>query len=124
MSRLNNLCFARDGQPFDDIVELAYISRPIVALKDRKSCRGDSPNMASAFLFGPFQKNQENRLDIFKSFTQGWNAELVDIQPIVQIETEPTGLDVGKQILIRGGNDADVDLTAAGISQGIDGVVF
>src|SRR5690349_590683 len=124
MSRLNNLGLACDSQPFDDIVEFAYISGPIVFLKNSKSCGGDSPNAAPAFLSGPLQKNQKNRLDIFEPFTQGWNAELVDIQPIIQIEAETAGLDVGKQIFIRGGDDADVDLTAAGITQGIDGVIF
>ena len=124
MGRLNNLCFAGDGQPFDDIVELAYVSRPVVVVKDGKRCRVDSPNAAPAFLFGPLQKNQENRLDIFEPFTQRWNAQLVDIQPIVEIEAETTGLDVGEQIFIRGGEDADVDLVAACVSQGIDSMVF
>src|SRR5574337_648459 len=123
MSRLNNLCFACDGQPFDDIVEFAYISRPVVIPKDSEGCRGDSPNAAPALLSGPFQKNQKNRLDVLKSFTQGWNAQLVDVQSIVQVEAKTTGLDLGKQIFVRGGDDADIDLTTAGISQGIDGVI-
>ena len=116
MSRLNDLCFAGDGQPFDNIVELADVSRPVVVLKDGEGRRVDSPNTTAAFLFGPLQKNQENRFDIFEPFAQRRNPELVHIQPIVEIEAEPTGLDVGQQILICGGDDADVDLVAAGIT--------
>ncbi len=88
MSRLNNLRFACDGQPFDDIVELAYISRPIVVLKDSKSSRSDGPNTTPAFLFGALQKNQRIGSNIFKPFPQRRNTELVDIQPIIQIEAD------------------------------------
>ena len=124
MSRLNDLCFAGDSQPFDNIVELADVSRPVVVVKDGKGCRVDSPNTTPALLFGSFQENQENRLDVFEPFAQRRNPELVHIQPIVEIEAETTGLDVGQQILIGGGDDADIDLATAGIAQWIDRMVF
>ncbi len=124
MVRLDNVLLTCDCQPFHDIVQFTDIARPVVALEHGKRCWCDRFDTAPAFLSGALEKDPQNWFNVVRPFTQRRDAQLIDVEPIVEIEPEAAGLDMGKQVLICSGDDADVDLVAACIAERIDHVIF
>ena len=116
--------FAGDREPLYDIVQFPYVSGPTIAFHHVQRLMADSPDATTPLAAGNLQKRFENRMDVFGPFPQWRHAELVNIQPIVEVETKAALFDQIGQLLVGCGDDADVDLDAAYTTQGFDDVVF
>ena len=84
MVRLDRLVLTCNGEPFDYVVQLAYVAGPVVGLQDGQRGRGDAFDAAAMVAAGGFQERYQDRLDIFWPLVQRRDAQLVDVQPIVE----------------------------------------
>src|SRR5215203_5696697 len=106
MMGLDDICFTGDGQPLDEVMQLTNVAGPVVPHEDCQCSRRNCGNPASALSSGLFEETEENRFDIVRSFTQRRNAELINVEPVVQIQSESPGFNVSQQVLVRCGDDA------------------
>ena len=73
---------------------------------------------------GDFQEGCQDRFDIFWSFAERRDAQLVDVQPIIEVQAESPGFDLSRQILVRSCNHANVYTDGARVAQRIELVIF
>ena len=93
MVRLDHLIFAGNGEPFDHVVQFPYIARPVVGLQDGQRGWGDAFDATAMISAGDLQERCQNWLDIFGSFAERRDAQLVDVQSIVEVQAESSGFD-------------------------------
>jgi hypothetical protein len=91
-----------------------------VALQDGQRGWGDALDATSMIPAGDLQERCQNRLDIFWPFAERRDAQLVDVQSIVEVQAESPGFDLSRQIFVRGSDHANVDADAACVAQRID----
>ena len=48
--------------------------------------------------------------DVLATFTQGWHVNGHDVQAVIEVSAKTTGSDLGGEIAIGGGDDADIDV--------------
>ena len=113
---LDHLVFTCDGESFDHVVQLPYVAGPVVALQDGQRGWGDALDATAMILPGSFQERCQNRFDIFWSFAERRDAQLIDVQPVIEVQSEAPGFDLSGQVFIRGGDYAYVDVDAVRVA--------
>ena len=101
-------------------MQLPYVAGPVVALQEGQRGWGDAFDATAMIPAGDFQKGCQDRFDIFWSFAERRDAQLVDVQPIIEVQAESTGFDLSRPIFVRSRNHANVDADAARVAQRID----
>ena len=91
MLRLDRLALAGNGEPFDHIVQLSNVAGPVVALQDDQRGWVDAFDATAMIPAGDIQERCQNRFDIFGSLAERRDAQLIDVQPIIEVQAEPPG---------------------------------
>jgi len=105
--RLNDVPLADGNDPFDGILQFPDVAGPGVPDED---FHGSPAESQAAIQPGcvPLQEDSDVLLDIFGPFPQRWEVEAQDVQPIIQVGAEPVGGNELFEILVGGGDKADV----------------
>ena len=91
MLRVDPVCFAGDGEPFGHIMEFPDVARPGVASQEGQGVGGDAGDAAATLDAGLLQKALKDRLDVLGPFTERRQAELIYVEPVVEVEPEAAG---------------------------------
>src|SRR4030095_13473405 len=95
---------------FDNVFELADVAGPVVLLKPCgvRLCQRGRLDSESCRHFRNGMSRQER--DVVGSGTKGWQRQWEHVQPVEQILAEPARAHFLGQVLVRGGDDPNVDL--------------
>src|SRR5690349_12411533 len=124
MVRLDRSALAGDCQSLHHIMKFSDVAGPIVFFEQCQRIGSDALNAASTMFSCVLEKGSENGRNVVRAFAERWEAELIHVQSIEQIETKTTGLDLNRQVFVSGRDDADVHFDAVRIAEGIDDVIF
>ncbi len=124
MFRCDLALLATDGHPLDGVMEFPDISRPAITLQQRKRVGPDTAKPFAPLSPGRVEKRIENRFDVFRTFPQGRDSELIDVEPIIEIQPKALFFDEIREFLVGRRNDSDIDLGAPYASQRFDNMVL
>ena len=96
-----------DG-PFDHVPEFPDIAGPVVALQFHDTGAGQSWLGTTQFFHGQFHEMAGQQRDVIQPFLQWQDLNGKDIEPVVEVFTEPAGRDVFFQVAIGRGNDPHI----------------
>ena len=99
---------AAHGQRGEDVLQLAHISRPLIT-RQRGDCRG-AQRRAAADARGrlaPEMFGQHG--DVLAAIAKSRHGDVDDVEPVEEVEPEPSAVHLAAQIAIGGRDDPDVD---------------
>ncbi|GAB3484895.1 hypothetical protein GCM10027398_44490 [Azotobacter salinestris] len=85
---LDDPAFAEDHRPLDDVLQFAHVARPVVAHQHAQGPRGD----------------------VGAALAQRRHGDGEDVEPVIEILAEAALLYHASQVVVGGGEDAQVDL--------------
>src|SRR5215831_13239159 len=100
---------AEDDGPLDDVFEFAHVTGPVVGFEQLHRAPVNSVDGATeafAVLGGEMRGQQR---DVFGALAQRRQPQREDVQPVIEIAAEPSGLYIFHQIAIGGGDDPNVN---------------
>src|SRR6202795_1159296 len=97
-----------DDQPLDHVAELAHVARPVVGEEVGERLGGDG--LRAPPVLGREERDEvlHQGRDIFFSLAEWRHLNRDDVEPIKEILAEAAGADLLLEVLVRGGDDADV----------------
>ncbi len=111
---------AEDDSAEHGVFQLADIARPVVARDQRHGFRPDAANGAAFLCRETRQKPPGEIGDIIAALAQGRDGDGEDVEAIVEVFAEAALLHKFDQVLVGGGDDADIDLDGFLATDGID----
>src|SRR5690606_13475730 len=93
----------------DDVLELADVSGPVVALQCGDLAFGERRSGLAQLLRYARDEMGRERKDVFLALAKRRDAERKHAQAIIKVLTETPGAHVGGEIVVGGGDDANVD---------------
>ncbi len=93
---------------FDGVLQLAHVARPRMPLETTHHFRRDRQRFFVEFTIVNLDEMIDQERQIFKPLSQGRKLDYKDVEAIVQILSKTAGGNLRFEVLIRGGNDADV----------------
>jgi len=103
------LVFGQNHQPFDEVLHLPDIARPIVAAQDGQGLGGKG-QFAGVFLGNLVEKMDQQARDVLLALAKRRRLQGEDVQAVIEVRPKRTLLGQGGQILVGGGQDAHVHL--------------
>ena len=92
------------------VFELADVARPVEGREHAQRLRRDQADALALFGGKARQEMPGQRRDVGGAVAQRRHRDREDVQAIEQVFAKAPGFDVGDQVAIGGGDDADVDL--------------
>ncbi len=99
-----------DHQPLDQVPQLPDVSGPFVLLEDRHRIRGDFFHPQPLLLPVQLEKMPDQQRNILPALAEGRHHDRHDVQPIEEVFPKGAFFDFLQEILVRRGEDADIDL--------------
>jgi hypothetical protein len=93
----------------DHVAQLANVARPAVGLQAGQRGRGDArrrPARARRCRSGQLLGQPD---DAGRALAQGRDGERDDREPVIEVEPEGAARDVGAEVAVGGGQEADID---------------
>src|ERR1043166_5998082 len=104
----NHSVLAHDRRSLDDVPQLADVARPVVVQQRRHGLRVQVQRMHVQLLAKLPQKGGRQLRDVFWTLSQRWNANVEDVDPVIEIGAELAACNGLSQVSIRRGDDAHV----------------
>src|SRR6516225_1307974 len=117
MRRRNQSTFTHDERSLERIAQFSHVAGPVVSKERFSGIHGQLCRLTAEQPPELLEKQITDFENIARAFTQGGNADVEYLQPVVQVVTEFPLLDRSLQITIRRGNDAHIRLLGADGSQ-------
>ena len=95
----------QDGGHLDHVFQLADVARPAVAAEQVQGIFCQSKIIPAGKLF--YEQFGE-WLDVLRPLAQGWHLQGDNVQAVIEVFTKATGLHLFLQVLVGGGDEADV----------------
>src|SRR6476620_2612255 len=124
MVRLDRSALAGDCQSLHHVMKFPYVAGPIVSLEQCQRLGSDALNAASTMFSRVLEKGFQDGCNVVRPCAERWEAKLIHVQSIEQVEAKAAGLDLSRQVFVGGRDDADVHFDAVRIAEGIDDVIF
>src|SRR5947199_180246 len=95
------------------MLELAHVSLPFVRAERAVGVGGEGPRRALQARRGRGEEVLDQERQVLDPLAQRRQQDRDDVQPVVQVLAEAPRLHFGLEVLVGGGEDADVDLEGA-----------
>ena len=111
------------GHTLDDVAQFAHITGPVVGAQNRPH-RRRKRFFRPAFPVTDFlQEKFRQRLNVLRPLAQRGEVDLNDVDAVIQVFSETPFFDEGRQVLVRGANDPNIDVVRFGAAHRKDGLI-
>lgn len=112
----HSFVIAEVGGIFDHVLKFSHVARPIVGEEEVLHVLSDVFQGGVEFFFQGLDIVQTDRQNVLPSLSQGRKLHLDDTDPIEEVLAKTSFLDHLTQVLVGGGDDADIELDLFGRS--------
>src|SRR5215472_11738774 len=112
-----------DEDALDDVAELADIAGPVVGLELVDGGVGDFDAGAAVFLPELGEELAREEGDVFFAVAQGRDEEGDHVEAVEEVFAEVAADDLFFEVLVGGGDDADVDVRGGGGADGVEALL-
>jgi len=107
-----------DEDALDEVAELADVARPVVLAKRGEGVVGEVDVLAAVLLAELDEELFYERGDVFLAVAEGRDEEGDDVEAVEEVFAEVAVGDLFFEVLVGGGDDADVDVDGVGGADG------
>src|SRR5690554_4449062 len=108
MLRFDDLPVAKKKTAFDQVLELADISREFIGEQERFRLGTDSANSPPQSLVVAIEEMRKEQRDVLGALSQRRKLDVDDVQAVVEIFAQPSFADLLLEVSIGRGDEADV----------------
>src|SRR5262245_24283132 len=108
MVRLEHGTALEKNRPLEHVFQLANISRPAIGQEEIRRLRRDLPELFLELVIELLQVELRDEKDIVSAIRQARHLDRNYFEPIIEVLPEVSRSDSLAQVLVRGGDDAQV----------------
>ena len=122
--RADRIFVGEDDGAIEDVAELAYVARPAVVEQHFAGSVGEAEVWAAMEASEVIEKEIDEQADVVAAIAEWRQVQLEDAEAIVKVLAKAFVADILLEILICGGDDANIDGYFFGATDGQERVAF